>query len=74
MSTWRNTTYMRRRQMRLMVEEQHRAQQRQLMAAAQAFTKSLALGQQSTVDAFAKALQDASDLDGQAHVLHTRLH
>ena len=86
MTRWRNPTYMRRHQMRLMAEEQQRqardAQQRHLQALADRLASTLAqmsgmagMDQAATatpidpVAALATAMQDASDLDGQAALL-----
>lgn len=83
MSTWRNPTYMRRRQLRLMAEEQQRQylhmQRAQLQALADAWQHAdLAAQASRSVVAYAAATdaaaKDAADLDGQAHLLLTQLH
>ena len=72
MSTWRNLTFMRRRQMRLMADEQQRAQRRQLMAQALALADvaaSMQAAQGVTLVDWADALDDE-----QMHLLRAGLH
>lgn len=82
MTTWRHPTYMRRRLMRLMAEEQQREQQRQFQRAAaqlyQVTTDMAALltGQPAglPLDPLDAALEAAADADGQRATLRKHVH
>lgn len=83
MTTWRNPTYMRRRQLRLMAEEQQRQllqmQRAQLLALADAWQQACLASQASGPVAGMAAATDAltkddADPAGQAHLLHSQLH
>ena len=78
MTTWRNPTYMRRRQLRLMADEQRRAQAQALAKREQTELAHLASALAGLFEGQALPVQDqavaASAADGQAHLLRQNLH